>query len=151
MKDKIFKTTVLLLIISILFFLSNAFILLISGFAREHNAIDINNNNRETVISLFEENIDYHEQVPDINKVTKIEHLVLLHDDKITVYYQDGTTYDFLINYGYKNPFTLYIKNEGYSVYFNSSEFVIHLIKVIVPFILSVVFVVVLLKRKKKN
>ena len=143
--------TVLILIISIIFFLWSSFSLLISGFAREHNAIEINDNNIDKIIFLLEENINCYEEIPDIQQAVKIEYLVLMHKDEITVHYEDETTYNFFIKDAYQNPVILYIKNEGYNVYFNSLEFTVALIKIVISFSLSIVSTVVLLKLRKVN
>lgn len=143
--------TVLVLVICIIFFLCSSFSLLISGFVRDHNAIEISDNNKDKIISLLEENINCYEEIPNIRQAVKMEYIVLMHKDEITVHYDDETTYNFFIKDAYQNPVTLYIKNEGYNVYFNSSKFIFALIKIVFSFLLSVASTVVLLKLRKVN
>lgn len=142
---------IILLVLSVLAFLWNSIFLFLSGFIREHNAIKITDNNRTAVISLLKENVDCYEEVPNIEQAVKIEYLVLMHKDRITLYYSDETTYSFFIKDAYKNPFTLYIKNEGYNVYFKSSEFAADLVKAFISLALSIIFVIILAKERFKT
>lgn len=139
---------VFIFILSASLFLWNGFMLVSAGFVRENDCLIINDGNREKIISLLEETVDSYENIPDMKKAVKIEHLTLMHKDQITVYYEDETTYDFFIEYAYENPIALYIENEGYSVYFNSSEFGVDLIKTIIPFITAIASAVVLFTKK---
>ncbi len=139
---------VFILILSALLFLWNGFMLLNAGFVRENDYVIINDGNREKIASLLEENVDGYESIPDMKKAVKIEHLALMHKDKITVYYEDEKTYDFFIEDAYENPIALYIENEGYNVYFNSSDFWVDLIKTIIPFITAIASSVVLFTKK---
>ena len=59
-----------------------------------------------------------------------------------------GDLYDFFIEDAYENPIALYIENEGYNVYFNSSDFWVDLIKTIIPFITAIASSVVLFTKK---
>lgn len=149
MKTKLLKFVVkLVMVLSIFIVLWNGFLLFIAGFVREHNGIELDDDNRKTIVSLMKENVDCYEQIPSIKKATKIEHLALMHKDEITVYYADGTTYSFFIkNY----ELILYIRNEGYNVYFKSHEFVIDLVKVCIPLTLFLICMVILGRKKLKT
>lgn len=143
MKTKILKwIAILILILSTLFFLQSISGLLIAGFLREHHAIEINDDNRKTLVSLLEENISCYEEIPAIEQATRVEYLALMHKDKITFHYNDETTHTFFIHNAATNPFTLYIKNEGYNVYFKSSEFTSDFKKATIPFIIFLISLV---------
>ena len=125
--------------------------ILLAGFTRECDTIIITDNNREKIVSLMERNVDCYKEIPDISRVKEIKHTVLMHKDELTVYYEDETTYNFFIDNAYNNPFILYIQNEGHNVYFKSSEFIVDLIKAIIPFIISVIVTIVLILKKRSN
>ena len=137
--------------ISILFFLWNSLMLILAGFTREYNTIIISDNNREKIISLIEENLDCYKEIPDISIAKKIERTALMHKDEITIYYEDEKNYNFFIDNTYNNPFISYIQNEGYNNYFQSSEFIVDLIKTIISFIISVGITVILIQKKPNS
>lgn len=152
MKYKILKPIIIiLLILSVSVFLWNSFELFIAGFVRENYAITINDNNREKIASLLEKNTDCYEEIPPLDQAVKIEYIVLMHKDRITVHYADETTYVFFIKDAYKNPVTLYIKDEGCSVYFTSPESLEDIINACIPLALSVILVVLLIIGKRKG
>ena len=125
--------------------------LILAGFTREYNTIIISDNNREKIISLIEENLDCYKEIPDISIAKKIEHTALMHKDEITIYYEDEKNYNFFIDNTYNNPFISYIQNEGYNNYFQSSEFIVDLIKTIISFIISVGITVILIQKKPNS
>lgn len=152
MKLKYVKVVALLfLIISIVFFLWNSIMIFVAGFVRECDTIIITDNNRAEIVSLMKENINCYEEIPDISRAKEIEYTALMHKDNLTVYYEDETTYDFFIDNSYNNPLVFYIQNEGHNVYFNSSEFIIDLIKTIIPLIFSIVITIFLILKKQSN
>lgn len=148
------------LIISIVFFLSGSLTVYMKGFLRECDRIVVTDNNREKLVSLIEETLDaliketedalmsadYYKKMPDINRAKEIECWVKLHKDDITVFYEDGTTYSFYVRRSYGGPLISLIQNEGYNVYFRSSEFVADLIKVIIP-LMAIVVAVILIRK----
>lgn len=138
------------LTLSVLSFIWNCTVLDICINEREHNALEITDENRETVKSLLYGNIEDSENIPDMANATQIEYLVLMHKDEITISYGDTNQYRFFIRDAYKNPLTQYIKNEGYKIYLHSPEFTADLAKAVVTGALSCVFIIILVKRKRK-
>ena len=141
---------ILLLVVSILFFLWNSLLLLSKGFARENEMIEITDDNRKEIASLIEEKSALREKLPNIDQIEKIEHLALMHKDQITVYEKDGTTYDLYTNL-YNDPLIVYIQKEGYNIYFRSSELIPDLVKIIFWFVVSIVLAVPLISVANKR
>lgn len=138
-------------VLSLMFFLWNSLIFCISGFLREHNAIEVSDVNREDIEYLLSLNSDLYEDMPDIANAVKAEYLVLMHKDKVTITYDDETDFRFFIKDAYKNPLTQYIKENGYVVYFRSSEFIGDAVRMGVPLIIGTISTVFLIKSKPKS
>ena len=151
---------VVVIIVSILVFLWNSFLLYIAGFVRECDRIKITDSNRqqivslikETMISLLEEKkysleyIEYYDKMPNLNQAIEIERFRRFRDVEITVYYEDGTRYYIDLDNWEDNRLCLLIRSEGYNVYFRSLEFAQDLIKILIPVLLIVISVVVIRK-----
>lgn len=151
MKTVCFRILViLLLVVSILFFLWNSLLFLKKGFARENEMIEITDDNRKEIASLIEEKSALREKLPNIDQIEKIEHLSLMHKDQITVYEKDGTTYDLYTNL-YHDPLIVYIQKEGYNIYFRSAEWIPDLMKTIFWFVVSIVLAVPLISIANKR
>lgn len=98
MKLKYIKIiTIFILVLSILIFVQNCFMFLVAGFGRKHDAVFIDDNNRNNIITLLEENTENFEEIPDIQRAVKIEYLALIHKDEVTIHYEDETTFIFNI------------------------------------------------------
>ena len=154
MKSESVKTTnlrvlaLVVLIWSILFLLHYGFEFLLCGFVRDHSAIEIDGNNRSVVDSLVHGSMKNDEEMPDIENAVKIEHLSLMHKDEITITYNDETTFRFFIKNRYRHPLILYIKENGYIVYFRSAEFFWLVVKAGIFFSLCIASAVFLIKTK---
>ena len=133
---------VLILIISILFFLQNCFAILVAGDLSECYRVRITGYNREEIVSLMKENIDCYIKIPDVSRAKEIEYNNRFLDSELIIYYEDGTTYDLGKSGGDNSPLILYIQDQGYKVYYRSLEFAIDLIKWILSIVLIVFFVV---------
>lgn len=127
------------LIIAILFFLQSIFVIYFIGKFRECDRIKVTDNNRQKIVSMMEEGCDDYKDIPDMSRAKVIERDSFMHDTKLTVYYEDGTTYSTLKPRGQAASISSYLQNEGYNAYFRSMEFVVDLIKLIGSFVILVV------------
>ena len=125
--------------------------LLFAGFVRENNAIEVNDKNRSDITSLIKNNFENYEEFPNMTNVVKLEYFFSLHDEEITFFYEDGSEKCFYVHEAHDNPLFEYIKTNGYSVYFKSSDFAFDLIKIVLLFISVVVCVVMLVKNRLKH
>lgn len=132
---------VFIMTLSTISFLPNAFIFFLSGFVREHNAIDINSENRPIIEALLPND---EENIPEFANAVKVDYLVLMHKHKTTISYEDGS--EFVMYSGDKTPLIFYIKQEGYSLYFRSMEFVEHIIGLAIPTGVTALCIIVLKK-----
>lgn len=139
------------LVFSVMFFLWNSLDFCISGFMREHSAIEVSDANREDIEYLLSLNSGSYEDMPDIANAVKAEYLVLMHKDEVTITYNDETDFRFFIKDAYKNPLTQYIKENGYVVYFRSSEFIGDVVRMGVPLLIGIIIIVFLIKSKPKS
>ncbi len=141
---------ILLLVVSVLFFLWNSFLLCLKGFVRDNTMVEITDNNRKEIVSLIEKRSALCEELPNIDQIEKIEHLALMHKDQITVYEKDGTRYDLYTN-RYDDPLIIYIQKEGYNIYFRRLELIPDLMKIIFWFVASIVLAVPLISIANKR
>lgn len=143
-------TAIGILFFAVIFFLLNSLPLFIAGFVRVHNAIEVSDANRENIGYLLDLNSEHYEDMPDIATAVKAEYLVLMHKDEVTITYDDETTFRFFIKDAYENPLTQYIKENGYVVYFKSSEFAVDAVKVGIPLLICIISTVFLIMSEPK-
>ncbi len=88
-------------------------------------AVDITDENRENIASLIEDankRIYNYNDLPDLDKATKIKHIINFLDDEFEIYFENGTTYRFSVD-GTIYSLGQYIHDEGYNVYLSGPEF----------------------------
>lgn len=148
MKNRHIKlTAIIILIFSIIVFLWNGFLLFL-GCISENREIEINDYNFMTIDEILYQSIASYDEIPDISNATKIEYIMLMHKDKVTIYYEDKTEHIFFIVNGYENLFTQYMKENGSILYFKSPEFIFDLVKVVASFSILIVCIVILIKHR---
>ena len=144
--------SIIIVILSIPVFLWNSFMMIL-GIESEHRDLQINDYNRETIDKILSRSIDTYSEIPDISNATKIEYSMLMDEDRGTIYYEDKSVHMFYIersSFG-DNLFIKYMKENGSNFYFRSSDFIIHLVKVIITFSILVVFIVISVRKKLKK
>ena len=112
--------------------------------------IQVTNYNIGTINSIMSESCDFYEEIPDISNATRIEYNMLMHKDRVTIYYEDETEYVFIIKNGYENSFTQYMRENGSILYFKSSEFVFDLVEIFVSFSAIIVCFIILIRNKHR-
>lgn len=154
--EHIFKKVcaLIVLIIALVLLLSSSFDLFFKGFVRQHNAVEINENNIEYIEQLVAKYVDDEDDMPDIRTAEKISCLVLMHKDEINIEYSDGTTYRFFLRGAIISDLREYIMTEGYNCYFHSSEFLRDFVPFALcsaAFILCSVYLIRQIKRRKNK
>ena len=122
--------------------------MVIVGVMKENHAIEIDDENKEQVIILLQKSVDVNDEIININNIVKIEYLVLMHNNEVTVYYEDDTT-DRFFNKDVNDPLFSYIKENGYNMYFESSGFYTHMANIVISFSLCIVSIIALFKKRK--
>lgn len=151
MKSKSMKTTclravaVVVLVLSVLFFLHYSFwLLVVSLWSSDNVALELNDDNRPFIGSLLPLVVDV-EEAFDIENIEKIEYWSGFRDSRIDITYNDQSEEQLIIrDYGRpRDSLVSYIKENGYIVFFRSAEFFWLVIKTAIPtafFIASTVF-----------
>lgn len=88
-------------------------------------AVDITDENRENIASLIEDankRIYNYNDLPGLDKATKIRHIINFLDDEFEISFEYGTTYRFSVD-GTIYPLGQYIQDEGYNVYLRSPDY----------------------------
>lgn len=88
-------------------------------------AVDITDENRENIASLIEDankKIYNYNDLPGLDKATKIRHIINFLDDEFEISFEYGTTYRFSVD-GTIYPLGQYIHDEGYNVYLRSPDY----------------------------
>jgi len=88
-------------------------------------AVDITDENREKIASLIEDankRIYNYNDLPGLDKATKIRHINNFLDDEFEISFEYGTTYRFSVD-GTIYPLGQYIHDEGYNVYLRSPDY----------------------------
>lgn len=140
---------IIILILSTIVFLWNAFLIRL-GYESGNRDIQVTNYNIGKINNILSESCDSYEEIPDVSNATRIEYNMLMHKDAVTIYYEDGNEYVFIIRDGYKNRFTQYMRENGSILYFKSSEFVFDLVEVVVSFSAIIVCLIILIRNKLK-
>ena len=134
---------IIIIILSTIVFLWKAFFIWL-GSESGNRDIQVTNYNIGTINSIMSESCDFYEEIPDISNATRIEYNMLMHKDRVTIYYEDETEYVFIIRNGYENKFTQYMRENGSILYFKSSEFVFDLVEIFVSFSAIIVCLIIL-------
>ena len=140
---------IIIIILSTIVFLWKAFFIWL-GSESVNRDIQVTNYNIGTINSIMSESCDFYEEIPDISNATRIEYNMLMHKDRVTIYYEDETEYVFIIRNGYENEFTQYMRENGSILYFKSSEFVFDLVKIFVSFSAIIVCLIILIRNKHR-
>lgn len=147
MKLRFFKVIISLILIgATACFLWNLFWIFWVGFGRECYGIALTDNNREQIASLMD--ADYYEKISDISRANRVECHFTYDEDRVTFYYEDDTLDAVCEDNLREDLLCLFIQNEGYIVYFRSSEFAGDLKNTIIPLLIGV-FAVFLLRKYK--
>ena len=150
---------VIALIISVIALLWGGVMIFVSGEVRNHNAVDIDDTNRDEIAQLadiakYKETIDgeSYNGIPDLKDAVRVDHLSLMHKDEINFLYKDGSSYRVFAR-AYDNPLVSYVDDNGYNLYYSNenSEFSGDLIAIAVPFVFFCASVVTLIVIRKKN
>ena len=140
---------IIIIILSTIVFLWKVFLIWL-GSESGNRDIQVTNYNIGTINSIMSESCDFYEEIPDISNATRIEYNMLMHKDRVTIYYEDETEYVFIIRNGYENEFTQYMRENGSILYFKSSEFVFDLVEIFVSFSAIIVCLIILIRNKHR-
>ena len=95
-------------------------------------SLAINDNNRQEIEQLISQNIENDEILLNIDKASNVEWQTLMHKDQFVVNYNDEEPFVFYITNRYENTLIEYIKDNGKVVYFESNEFIIEVVKILI-------------------
>ena len=74
-----------------------------------------------------------------------------MHKDQIVVNYNDEEPFVFYITNRYENTLIEYIKDNGKVVYFESNEFIIEVVKILIYSFLLIIAIIIFVKQKLKS
>ena len=114
-------------------------------------SLAINDNNRQEIEQLISQNIENDEFLLNIDKASNVEWQTLMHKDQIVVNYNDEEPFVFYITNRYENTLIEYIKDNGKVVYFESNEFIIDVVKILIYSFLLIIAIIIFVKQKLKS
>ena len=114
-------------------------------------SLAINDNNRQEIEQLISQNIENDEFLLNIDKASNVEWQTLMHKDQIVVNYNDEEPFVFYITNRYENTLIEYIKDNGKVVYFESNEFIIEVVKILIYSFLLIIAIIIFVKQKLKS
>lgn len=113
--------------------------------------VDIDDNNRKVIEQLISKNIETDETLPDMDNAINIEWQTLMHKDQIVINYGEEDDFVFYITNRYENTLIEYIKDNGKVVYFESNEFIIDVVKILIYSFLLIIAIIIFVKQKLKS
>lgn len=114
-------------------------------------SVVIDDNNRKVIEQLISKNIETDETLPDMDNAINIEWQTLMHKDQIVINYGEEDDFVFYINNRYENTLIEYIKDNGKVVYFESNEFIIDVVKILIYSFLLIIAIIIFVKQKLKS
>ena len=111
----------------------------------------IDDNNRKVIEQLISKNIETDETLPDMDNAINIEWQTLMHKDQIVINYGEEDDFVFYITNRYENTLIEYIKVNGKVVYFESNEFIIDVVKILIYSFLLIIAIIIFVKQKLKS
>ncbi len=143
--------TGVLIVSSILFLFGGSELYIAS--AGKNDTVEVTDSNRAHIESLIP--AEYTEEIPNIAKATKIEHIIeFFENDNYEIYYEDGTTYTIWPSKGIPS-LEDYIHADGYEAYLARPEYARDASHVAVTsavtLISSVTLAVLCIKRRKNE
>ena len=113
-------------------------------------SVVIDDNNRKVIEQLISKNIETDETLPDMDNAINIEWQTLMHKDQIVINYGEEDGFVFYITNRYENTLIEYIKDNGKVVYFESNEFIIDVVKILIYSFLLIIEIIIFVKQKLK-
>lgn len=114
-------------------------------------SVVIDDNNRKVIEQLISKNIETDETLPDMDNAINIEWQTLMHKDQIVINYGEEDDFVFYITNRYENTLIVYIKDNGKVVYFESNEFIIDVVKILIYSFLLIIAISIFVKQKLKS
>ena len=114
-------------------------------------SVVIDDNNRKVIEQLISKNIETDETLPDMDSAINIEWQTLMHKDQIVINYGEEDDFVFYITNRYENTLIEYIKDNGKVVYFESNEFIIDVVKILIYSFLLIIAIIIFVKQKLKS
>lgn len=114
-------------------------------------SVVIDDNNRKVIEQLISKNIETDETLPDMDNAINIEWQTLMHKDQIVINYGEEDDFVFYITNRYENTLIEYIKDNGKVVYFESNEFIIDVVKILIYSFLLIIAIIIFVKQKLKS
>ena len=114
-------------------------------------SVVIDDNNRKVIEQLISKNIETDETLPDMDNAINIEWQTLMHKDQIVINYGEEDDFVFYITNRYENTLIVYIKDNGKVVYFESNEFMIDVVKILIYSFLLIIAISIFVKQKLKS
>ena len=114
-------------------------------------SVVIDGNNRKVIEQLISKNIETDETLPDMDNAINIEWQTLMHKDQIVINYGEEDDFVFYITNRYENTLIEYIKDNGKVVYFESNEFIIDVVKILIYSFLLIIAIIIFVKQKLKS
>ena len=114
-------------------------------------SVVIDDNNRKVIEQLISKNIETDETLPDMDNAINIEWQTLMHKDQIVINYGEEDDFVFYITNRYENTLIEYIKDNGKVVYFESNEFIIDVVKILIYSFLLIIAIIIFIKQKLKS
>ena len=114
-------------------------------------SVVIDDNNRKVIEQLISKNIETDETLPDMDNAINIEWQTLMHKDQIVINQDGEDNFVFYITGRYENTLIEYIKDNGKVVYFESNEFIIDVVKILIYSFLLIIAISIFVKQKLKS
>ena len=114
-------------------------------------SVVIDDNNRKVIEQLISKNIETDETLPDMDNAINIEWQTLMHKDQIVINYGEEDDFVFHITNRYENTLIQYIEDNGKVVYFESNEFIIDVVKILIYSFLLIIAIIIFVKQKLKS
>ena len=114
-------------------------------------SVIIDDNNRKVIEQLISKNIETDETLPDMDNAINIEWQTLMHKDQIVINYGEEDGFVFYITNRYENTLIEYIKDNGKVVYFESNEYIIDVVKILIYSFLLIIAIIIFVKQKLKS
>lgn len=114
-------------------------------------SVVIDDNNRKVIEQLISKNIETDETLPDMDNAINIEWQTLMHKDQIVINYGEEDDFVFYITNRYENTLIEYIEDNGKVVYFESNEFIIDVVKILIYSFLLIIAIIIFVKQKLKS
>ncbi len=124
------------------------FALPIAIFHSDEKVVEINDSNRNEVLSMIPEEIQAKEKYRGMDDAVSVDVYSTLTNEFFEIKYSDESI--FLSKIDYRSPLLKYIKDNGYSAYFRSGKFTVDLLKLCVPLAAVVACGVYLKKTERK-